>query len=305
MEVTCPECGAELSIDDSMADEELQCSNCETVFEIESYDDEEDESEQAEYEEAGLEPRLRGARPPLAQALFGPQAPGVMAKRVAIVLGAAALVFFCTSIFFMVAGGRPAPAPDADLAERFAALNRLAWHAEPGALTCRGDSLILEGDKGVAAIFRPALKGDFELSFDGMIEPRKGASSISDLSILLHVPDDPANASNEGYFIGFGSDNNTRTKVLRKSAEIIDQAAKRPLKAGTVYHLRFTYRNRTICLTYSTDESPGETGVVKYTGGAAIKTPGSDHIGFYTYGSKATFSKIRITRLAAGTPAKK
>jgi len=152
------------------------------------------------------------------------------------------------------------------------------WHIDGG---------VLHGDSDAIILLLWRFPGDQRLEFDAMAE-----DNVCDLSAILGTGEQAS--PNDGYFFGFGSVNNTLSKLLAKGREVVRSDTR--IVPGKVH--------RVICqreggrLTHIID---GKV-VAIYEDDQPLTGPGHDAISLYIFGT-GMIDNVRIyTKAAAPLP---
>jgi predicted Zn finger-like uncharacterized protein len=181
--------------------------------------------------------------------------------------------------------------------ESLRALRETLWIHQPKTFYFRSNGdLVLTAKKenDETAIYCVPVGDSFEVSFSAKIKPAAGAEEVSDLSLCLLCRNDLKGTARDGYFIGFGSHENTKNKVLRLSKEVFADTDS-PLNGEDRFDVRLRYAEGHTVLKYrSTSEKEWVTAIDYEDEEPLDFGEEPRYIAFYTWASKVTISDFRV-----------
>lgn len=130
---------------------------------------------------------------------------------------------------------------------------------------------MLRGESAADIVLLRHIPGDQRLEFDAVAQP----DNICDLTGILGTNERGGYA--EGYFFGFGSENNTSSKLLRKDREV--NRCDERIVPGKLHHI-VCQRSGNV-LTHIVD---GKV-ILTYDDAQPLIGPGHDMVGLYIYGA--------------------
>jgi hypothetical protein len=165
------------------------------------------------------------------------------------------------------------------------------WKFEKGKVTTKNKRLVLKSDKGVHAFSRTRFSGDVEISFAAKISPFKKDGTFSDISFFLAA--DTAEPIKYGYFFGFGSDNNTKTKVMKRGEQIFIKPGK-IINPAKPYYFRIVVKDDSVKQYYKEGKGGEEKLIINLPN---ARMPKKVNFGIYTHGSELMVDDVKIVKI--------
>jgi transcription initiation factor TFIIIB Brf1 subunit/transcription initiation factor TFIIB len=165
------------------------------------------------------------------------------------------------------------------------------WKFEKGKVTTKNKRLVLKSDKGVHAFSKTRFSGDVEISFAAKISPLKKDGTFSDISFFLAA--DTAEPIKYGYFFGFGSNGNTKTKVMKRGEQIFIKPGK-IINPAKPYYFRIVVKDESVKQYYKEGKSGEEKLIINLPN---ARMPKKVNFGIYTYGSELMVDDVKIVKI--------
>jgi len=176
----------------------------------------------------------------------------------------------------------------------------ILWEKKEGEAAVAGGKMTLFSARSAMVICRLKIKGSFQLEYEAMMEEALDNQGFSDLSCIL-TPDenDPLG---KGYFIGVGTNYNTRCRIARQNKDV--QVKEGPvIIPKTPMRIRITWKDGLIQVHYrilrpaeESADNEKETLLMEFKDSESLGKDGMI-FGLYTFAAKAVFDNIRITAL--------